>query len=88
MTEHAAAGARGGDHCVVAFEGLDDLGGDCPGRGAVAGIVGRLAAADLQGRDLDRAAGLLKELYGGETDRGPEQVDQAGDEERDAARRP
>ena len=87
MAQHAAARARGRDHGVVAFEGLDDLGRDRPRRGAVAGIVGRLAAADLQGRDLDRAAGVLEELYGGETDRGPEQVDQAGDEERDAARR-
>jgi hypothetical protein len=44
-----------------------------------------LAAADLQGRDLDRAACILEELHGGETDRGPEQIDQAGDEKRDAA---
>ena len=51
--------------------------------GAIALVVGRLAAAGLAARHLDPAAGLLQELDRGEADRRPEQVDQAGDEQGD-----
>src|SRR5580700_7135010 len=65
MAQHAAARARRGHYGVVALEGIDNLGGDGARRGAVTGVIGWLAAADLERRDLNRAAGLLEELYGG-----------------------
>src|SRR3546814_11868800 len=73
---------------VVAFEGLDDPPRDGARILGVAGIVGRLAAAGLRPRHLDIAAGILQQLDGGEADLRPEQVDQAGDEQRDPAARP
>ena len=53
----------------------------------VATVEGGLAAAGLGLRHLDRAAGLLEELDGGEADARPHRVDQAGDEQSNARRR-
>jgi hypothetical protein len=86
MTEHPGAGPRRCHHGVVVVERRDHLRRDRSSRGAVSAIVGRLAAADLQGRHLDRAAGSFKQLDRGETDRRPEQIDEAGNEKRNAAR--
>ena len=86
MAQHPPTGAGGRHHGIVAFEGLDDLDRDRPRRGAVSAVVGGLAAADLKGRHFDRTSGLLEELDRGKADRRPEQVDEAGDEKRDAAR--
>ena len=49
---------------------------------AVAGVVGGLAAAGLRRRHLDPAAGIFEQLDRGEADARPEQIDQAGDEQR------
>ena len=84
LADHAGAGAAGRHHIVVGLEGGDDPRGDGAGIGAIAGIVGRLAAAGLRPRHLDRAAGLLQQLDGGKADRRPEQIDEAGDEQADA----
>jgi hypothetical protein len=47
----------------------------------VAAIESRLPAAGLRARHLDPASGLLEQPDRGETHRGPEQVDQASDEQ-------
>src|SRR5476649_782388 len=44
-------------------------------RGAVARVVGRLTATDLQRRNLDREDGIFQQLHRGEADGGPEQID-------------
>ena len=45
--QHAGAGAAGRHHMVEALEQIDHLAGDGLGGLAVAGIIGRLAAAGL-----------------------------------------
>ena len=82
LLQHAGAGAGRRHDVVVAGEGGDRLARDQDRIGAVALIVGRLAAAGLA-RHLDPAAGALQELDRGKADRGPEQIDQAGDEQGD-----
>ena len=86
LPQHSGAGARRCDDIVKALECLDDLPGDILGIGTVTGIIRRLAAADLRIRNLDDAAGALQELYGRETDRWAEEINEAGDEEADAQR--
>ena len=85
--DHARTGTARRHHIVVGLEGGDDLGCDGAGVGAIAGVVGGLAAAGLRARHLDRAAGLLQQLDGGEAHRRPEQIDETGDEQADADRR-
>ena len=80
--DHAGAGAGRRDHVVVAVEGVDHLHRQIARGAAVAGIVGRLAAAGLDGH-LDDAAGILQELHGRKADGGAHQVDEAGDEQAD-----
>ena len=82
--QHAGAGARRGDHVIEALEGVHDLDGDRPGRGAVAGIIGGLAAAGLIERRLDPAAGVLEQADGGKGDGGAKQIGETGDEQPDA----
>ena len=82
LGQHAAAGARRNDDVVVRLEGLDDGSGDGLGGRPVAGVEGRLPAAGLAGRHLDRAARLLEQTDGGEADAGTEEVDEAGHEQR------
>ncbi len=53
LLQHAGAGARGRDDIVVVLEGADGVLGDGASVGAVAGIVGRLAAAGLRHRHID-----------------------------------
>ena len=67
LGQHAGAGAAGRDDIIAVGEGFDGLSRDRPGGRAVAGIVGRLAAATLRRRD-DFAAGVLKQLHSGEPD--------------------
>jgi hypothetical protein len=81
--QHAAAGAGGDDHVVVADEGLDDAAGQVARGGAVAAVVGGLAAAGLRAGEFDLAAGFLKQADGGEADGGAVEVHQAGDEQGD-----
>ena len=49
---HAPAGTAGRDDIIAIGEGVDVARGDVARRGAIAGIVGRLAAAGLRGHDL------------------------------------
>ncbi len=84
LPEHAGARARRRHHVVEGLEGGDHLARDAPRRGAVARVVGGLAAAGLPARHLDPAARILEQLDRGEADRRAEQIDQAGDEESDA----
>ncbi len=76
----AGAGAGGRDDIVAMLECGDHLFGDRARRRAVAGVEGRLAAAGLR-RHVDCAARLLQQLDGGEADRRPDQIDEAGDQE-------
>ena len=82
------AGARAGgrDDIVARLECGDHLFGDRARRCAVAGVERRLAAAGLR-RHVDVAARLLQELDRGEADRGPDQIDEAGDQEAHALAR-
>ena len=82
--QHSAAGTGRDDDVVVRFENGDELAGDRFRPEAVAAVEGRLAAAGLRPRHLDRAAGAFKELDRGETYRGSKQVDEAGDEQANA----
>ena len=79
----AAAGTGRHDHVIEVLERDDDLPGQVTGVGAVTGIVGRLTAAGLGGRDLDRAAGVFQQFHGGEADRRAEYVHQTGHEQAD-----
>jgi hypothetical protein len=81
LLDHRGAGARRRDDMVVAGEGVDHPSRNRLGVGPVTRIVGRLPAAGLQGRDFDRAAGLLEQLDGREAHAGAEEIDQAGHEE-------
>ena len=81
---HAAAGAGGGDDVVEALELVEHLARQCDGRGAVARVVGRLAAASLCLRHIDRAAAVLEQADRREGDAGFHEVGEAGDEEGDA----
>ncbi len=80
--DHAGAGTRGRHHVGVGCKCLDHLGRDRLGRGPVAGVVSRLAAAGLDG-NVHHTARILQELDGRETDRWPEEVDEAGHEKPD-----
>src|SRR5579875_2668485 len=82
--DHARAGAGWSDDVIIAGEGLHDFAGDRLRIVAIARIIGGLAAAGLRPRHFDGAAGLLQQPDGGKADGRPEQVDKAGDEERDA----
>jgi hypothetical protein len=84
--DHAGAGAGRRDDVIIAGEGSDGLAPDRSGVGPVARIVGGLAAAGLGMRHLDRAARLFQKLHGGKADARPEQIDQAGHQQRDARR--
>ena len=66
------------------YEGDDHRLGQPARRGAIAAVVTGLAAAGL-GRHIDRVARALDQADGGEAHRRPEQIDQTGDEQRDAA---
>ena len=87
LLQHAGAGARRRHHVIEAGEGGDYLArdGDCVL--AVAGIIGRLAAAGLRRRHDHFAAGLLQQLHRGKADGRAEQIDQASDEQTDGDRR-
>jgi hypothetical protein len=84
--DHPGAGAGRRNDIVEVFERRDDGASDSRGIAAIAGIVGGLPATDLQGRYFDGAAGIFQELYGGETDARPEQIDQTGHKECNALR--
>ena len=84
VLQHAAAGAGGDDDIVVAAERIDDAACQVARGAAVAGVVGRLAAAGLCTRHLDLAAGFLQQTDSGETHGGAIQVNETGDEQRDA----
>ena len=80
--EHARAGAAR-RHDVVAFrEGGDGLARDRLGVGAIARIIGGLAAAGLRGHD-DLAARVLEQLDRREADARPDEIDETGDEQAD-----
>ena len=79
--DHPGARAGGSDDMVVALECVEHLQGDRLRIGAVARIIGRLTATGLSARHLDGAARLLEQLDGGETDRRPEKIHQAGHEQ-------
>ena len=81
--DHPGAGAGGDDHVIVGPEGGDHRLREVPRGAPVAGIVGRLAAAGLDGH-VDDAARLLQELHRREADRWAQEVDEAGDEQPDA----
>ena len=85
--DHAAAGARRRDQVVAVLEFGDDLRRERLRVGAVAGVVGRLAAARLRRRHEDLRAAGFEQLDRREADRRPHQVDEAGDEEADAHER-
>ncbi len=84
FADHPGAGARGRDQIVEALEQRDGAARDVLRVGAVAAVIGGLAAAGLRHRHLDRAAGALQQGHRGEADGGTEQIDQAGDEQADA----
>ena len=81
--EHPGARAARRDDVIAGRERLDRPARDRPGRGAIARIVGGLAAAGLRGND-DLAARLLQQLDRGEADARAHEVDEAGDEQPDA----
>src|SRR3546814_20234885 len=64
---------------VETLEGSDGLLRQRAGVGAVARVVGRLAAAGLRLGHLDTAAGIFQQLHGSKAHRRPHHVDQAGD---------
>ena len=84
MTQHATTGAGGHDDVVVAAECREHALGHRPRGRTVAAIIGRLAAAGLGTRHFDPAAGLLQQTDRGKANRGPVEVHETGDEERDA----
>jgi hypothetical protein len=59
---------------------------DRPGVTEVARIVGRLAAAGLGARHLDRAAGALQQRDRGKADARPKQIDETSNQQRHAGR--
>jgi hypothetical protein len=79
---HPGARTRRCDDVVIALERVEHLQGDRSRIAAIARIVCRLATAGLGARHLDRATGFLEQLDGGKTDRRPEEIHQAGYEER------
>ena len=85
VRDGAGAGARRRDEIIVGLEGRDHLAREGRRVGVVAAVAGGLAAAGLLRRHLDRASGLLEQLQGGEADLRPDRVDEAGDEQPDAA---
>ena len=82
--QHAAAGARGHDDVVIAAERVEDAAREVARGRAVAGIIGRLPAAGLRPRHLHLAARLLQQADRGEAHGRAVEIDEAGDEERDA----
>ena len=84
LAQHARAGAGRRNDIVEALERLDHLARDRLGVGAVAGIIGGLAAADLRLRHLDLAARAFEQLDRREADGGAEKIHKAGDEKADA----
>src|SRR3546814_4948998 len=84
LFQHGRAGAGGRNHVVETLEGSDGLLRQRAGVGAVARVVGRLAAAGLRLGHLDTAAGIFQQLHGSKAHRRPHHVDQAGHEEPDA----
>ena len=86
LLEHARTRARRHHDVVVALERVDGLARQLHRIGAVALVVRRLTAAGLCARHGDRAAGVLEQLHRREADRWPEQIDQAGHEQRDVRR--
>ena len=85
--DHAGAGAGRRHRRIERLERGDDVAGDRLRIGAVAAVVGGLAAAGLGGRHDHLAAGALQQRRGGEAHRRPEQIDEAGHEEADPAGR-
>jgi hypothetical protein len=83
LLQHAGAGAGRRHDVVVTRERGDGAARDRDAVGAIALVIGGLAAAGLA-RHLDPAAGALEQLHRSEADRGAEQVDQTGDEQGDA----
>src|SRR3546814_3452379 len=60
LFQHGRAGAGGRNHVVETLEGSDGLLRQRAGVGAVARVVGRLAAAGLRLGHLDTAAGIFR----------------------------
>ena len=87
LLQHPRAGAGRRHHVVVAAERLDQPAREVARGGAVAGVVGRLAAAGLRPRHLHLAAGRFQQPNRGEADAGAVEVHQAGDEQGDAGLR-
>ncbi len=84
--EHPGAGARGDDDVVVGRECREEAESEVAGGGAIAGVIGGLAAAGLGAGNFNRAAGGFEQGDAGEGDAGAVQVHQAGDEQGDARR--
>ena len=82
--EHARAGGRGHQDGVILREGGQLPPGDVPGRGLVAGVVGRLTAAGLPLGIDDLQALATQQAHGRQAGLGKDQVDQAGAKEVDA----
>ncbi len=75
---HAGAGTRRRNDVIIPGKGRDDLPGDPFGVGPIARIIGRLAAAGLGARHLDRAAGRFQQGNRGKADTRSEQINEAG----------
>ncbi len=78
-----AAGPGGNDDVVVALERPDRPAREPLRRLAVTPVPRRLPATGLRRRHLDGAAGLFEEPDRSEADLRPDEIDKAGDEERD-----
>ena len=78
--EHGGAGAGGHNDIIAIGEGADSLKGEGFGRGAVAGVIGGLAAAGLAFRNDHFAAGCFDQACGSKADGRPHEIDEAGHE--------
>ena len=86
MRDHAGAGTRRCDHVIIALEGIHYRARYSLGIGAVARIIGRLAAAGLARWHFHQAAGFFQKLDRGKANSGPIKVHQAGNKKRNARR--
>ena len=84
VLQHATTGTRRHDDVIVAAKRVENPRGKVARRGAVAGIVGGLTAAGLRAWYFDLTSGLFQQPDRREADRRSMQVDQTGDEQRDA----
>ena len=85
LAQHADTGARGRNDRIKTRKGIHEPQTERAGRRSITAVPGRLAATGLRVRNDDFAPRALEQLRSRKSGLGPEEIDEAGREQTNAA---